>query len=563
MDNYEFNIFDKINLEELCDEIIAFAGRYKRSNSKLTDYTSREKILRSILPEDDEWNREISTLNKMPSGNVSGNSLKILTRKIEKSDFRTDLMKNCSDLENAIRSVKPDAGTGFISKLKNSCNRMYFINDEFEQIEKYSDASAADPKNNFIGILFLHALTCVTFNLPYYASMRSFHEALTLTPGTEMHVKMLKCSADNGNGYAALMYANYVYKSSPETALDYYIMASGFKQMDKDFKNGKPSKSVTESNALWEIAFMFENHYIPVSYISYVEKYVSIDSKLQTAIDNRNKKNSDEGTRYEHEKIKEKTSRRDYLLGFSKSENEIDNITRYTTDESVKYALKLYLYIILKDLSFPKALNSIGKLVLGDYLASSLERIPTAPIKKERFATAMDYLHTAVNFGNINAMVNIAVYYHNQTKLGRKLTEAQTSEMNYFLETAVKFKDPEAIQHWGAILMSNGETEKAHEYLEHSANRNVSEACHSLGIIYAEKMDDDKAIEYLEKAINLNCYDAAYDLAKLYLRKSVKADSIPSTQYLQYAIYLIKDRISEMTDDYKVKSEEFLKKFDR
>lgn len=564
----EYNTYDRINLEELCSKILLFAQAHKTKYSAFASYTSRDSILKTILPFDKndpeitkEWKIEIGYLNKLPSGNASINSLKILPRQIENPEFKKAIMSSGAKLEKAIRSVQTRSGQDFLQELMDSCNSMFFFDDELRQIRSCFAVSVVDPSNNFMGHLFFHALSCIGFNLPHFSAKRVFHEALTLTPGSGMNIKLLKCAADSGNGYAALMYANHVCNSEPELALDYFLIASGLMSVGEDDNNGKPAKSETESNALWEIAFMFENHYLTESHIDYVEKYISIDKRLDDIRYARQKKDSDENTRYTKYETNEDWSRRDHILGFSFSDREIVQIKKYAKDECLKYALKLYLYIAKKDLTFPKAFNSLGKLILGEYILS-IEDVPYEPIENDRFLLARNYLLTAIHFGNTNAMVNLAVYYHNQLRLGKKLSEKEMQEMRYYLETAADFDEREAQQHLGAILMEEGNYDSAKEYLEYAADRNDKDACHSLGKVFAFNLDIDKAIECFEKAIRLKCYDAAYDLAEIYLlHKSVKADKETAVTYKQYAIHMIKDKYSFMSEINKKKSVELLAAF--
>lgn len=561
----EYDTYDRINLDELCSRILLFAHANKGKYSALVPYTSRDSILKTILPYDKndpeitrEWKAEIGYLNKMPSGNASINSLKILPRQIESPEFRRFLMSSCSRLEKAIRAVRPCGGQDLLQELMNSCNSMFFFDDEMCRIKKCYSASTVSATENFIGHLFYHAFSCVVFNLPNVSARRVFHEALTLSPKSSMHYKLLRCAADIGNGYAALMYANHVYDEEPELALDYFLVASGLMSSGEGSNNGKPARSETESNALWEIAFMFENHVLNATHIEHVERYVEIDQRLECIKYSRAKKDSDENTCYTKYDNGENWSRRDHILGFSFRENEIDVVTSYASDECTRYAMKLYLYIAKKDLSFPKAFNSLGKLILGEYI-SSVEKVPREPIDRERFRLAKEYLLTAIHFGNTNAMVNLAVYYHNQHKLGRELSARERQEMRYYLETAAHFDEREAQQHLADIFMEEKNYEKARSYLECVIDRGDRYSFHDLGKVYAFNLEYDRAVEMFEKAIRNKCYDAAYDLAEIYLlRRSINADKDMLAVYRQYSVRLIRDKLPLMSEEYRKKSEQLL-----
>lgn len=409
---------------------------------------------------------------------------------------------------------------------------------------------------NFMGLLFLHAFANIAINLPHFTAERFFLEALTLSPNTAMRMKLLKCAADCGHGYAALMYANHVYDSDPDTALEYFIIASGLRNADPN--GGRPAKSETESNALWEIAFMFENHKLNENKIDYVDNIIEIDKKISNAAKGRIKLDDDEtvGQRFDPDN---ELHLRDYILGFSFADNEVNQVIQYSKDKCIIYALKLYLYIAKKDVSFPKAFNSLGKLILGEYIGKP-ENVPNNDIDDIRFGLAKNYLDTAIHFGNTNAMVNLAIYYHNRLKLGKKLTDSEMKEMRYYLETAAELDEREAQQHLGEILMSEGKYEQAKEYLKYAADKGTASACHSLGKAYAFNLQDNDAIEYFEKALSLNCHDAAYDLAEIYLlRKSAKDGEPLASTYREYAVHLLENRMPYMSEPFKEKSEKLLK----
>ncbi len=558
----DYNTYDRINLRDLCAEIIAFSKGH-RSSSSLSMYSSRDAILKKILPDTNDWSAEIKQINKLASGNGSIDSLRMIPPNIEQKEFRCIVMKNCAFLERAIRNTYDRGssnmnGRELLQSFMESSNSMFFKEDEIaELIECFAEEKVSE-RLNFMGLLFLHALANIAINLPHFTAERFFREALSLTPTTAMHMKLMKCAADCGHGYAALVYANHVYETDPDTALEYFIIASGLRHEDPN--GGRPAKSDTESNALWEIAFMFENHKLNENKISYVDNIIGIDKRISDTVNSRLKLDDDEiiGQRFDPNN---KLNLRDYILGFSFDDNEVSQVTQYTKDKCVVYALKLYLYIAKKDLSFPKAFNSLGKLILGEYI-QGIEQVPKKDIDKVRFGLAKNYLDTAIHFGNINAMVNLAVYYHNRLKLGKKLKESEMKEMRYYLDVAAELDEREAQQHLGEILMSEGNYKQAEEYLKYAADKGIASACHSLGKVYAFNFRDDEAIEYYEKALSLNFHDAAYDLAEMYLlRKSSKEGEPLASTYRQYAIHLLKDRIPLMSQAYREKAEKMLNAF--
>lgn len=99
--------------------------------------------------------------------------------------------------------------------------------------------------------------------------------------------------------------------------MEYCIIASGLRH--EDSFGGRPTKLTTASNALWEIAYMFENHKINENKISYVDSIIGIDKKLDDIVNYRLKIDDDEtiGQRYDPDNT---LRLRDYILGFSVDE---------------------------------------------------------------------------------------------------------------------------------------------------------------------------------------------------------------------------------------------------
>lgn len=562
MTKKDYNTYDRINLRDLCSEIVIFSKGH-RTPSALSMYSSRDAILKQILPNTSDWAAEIKQINKLASGNGSIESLKMIPQNIEQKEFRSIFMKKCAVLERTIRKTAERGsinmnGMEFLQSFLESSNSIFFNEDEITELNECFFAENVSETLNFVGLLFFHALTNIAINLPHLTAERFFCEALSLTPNTSMYIKLMKCAADCGHGYAALVYANQIYNKDPENALEYFIIASGLRH--EDSFGGRPTKLSTESNALWEIAYMFENHKINENKISYVDSIIGIDKKLDDIVNNRLKLDDDEtiGQRYDPDNT---LHLRDYILGFSLDENEANQVIQYTADKCTIYALKLYLYIAKKDLSFPKAFNSLGKLILGDYI-SNIEQVPKKDIEKQRFELAKNYLDTAIHFGNINAMVKLAIFYHNKLRLGKTLTKSEEREMRYYFEIASEMDERNAQQHLGEILMSEGNYKRAVSYLKYAADKGVASACHSLGKVYAVSFRNDEAIEYFEKAISLDYHDAAYDLAEIYLLyKSCKAGEPLASTYRQYAIHLLENGMPHMSEAYKEKTKGLLDQF--
>lgn len=555
--------YDRINLIDLSIKIADFAKTHspKKEFRAIAECTSYNKILDYLFKYANGDERNISTLKKLPSGNVPVSSLGWLydlLRDSEKKDedntvgFKTKIMHRCADLENSIKKADNKgeniSGIMFLDNLKNEVDPIYFTVEEYQTLKcSYDPSENVNISCNFIGNLFIHALKCVAYNLPYFVSRRMFHEALTLSVGNPMRIKLLKCAADNQNGYAALMYANAIYKENK--SLDYFLIAGGFKDDINKFTTGKPRHLSSQSNALWEIGFMLETHELPESQIDYLDRYIDIDGLINQQIRSYDMHNVDLTNIYMFD-------------GYKILQQDIFKLLHYTNNRSVEYALKLYIYITMTDLTFPKAFNSIGKIILGDYLDPKAD-FPSLPIDKERFKVAKNYLEIAIRLGNTNAMVNLAVYYYRKSKYDKaNATKIELDEMRKYFEKAAALDESEAQHCLGEILLAENKFDEACMLLKTAADKNDSHACHSIGKAYISAMKSAAGEKYLEKAISLRCYDAAYDLAWLYLVE--KTTKTPNSQavYKQYGLRLLQDNYPNMSDEYKAKSRNLLKDLD-
>lgn len=577
--------YDRINLVDLSARIAGFANTLKNNDNNPNDknkYNKDEKktaicectsyngVLSFLLGELRVADGGIGILRKFPSGSVAVSSLKWLNKRLNPSDdekdenapyekeeadkFKKEVMHKSWNLESSIIDAPVadgnQSGLMFLEDLMGEVDPIYFMDDEFKKLEERFKAEASQKSedgkkhvvgydDNFIGNLFLHAFKCMAYNLPYYVSRRIFHEALTLSSNNPMRLKLLRCAADNHNGYAALMYANEIYNDN--AALDYFLIAGGF----KEDTNGKPRQMPSQSNALWEIGFMLETHAIPESQIDYIERFIGIEARVEQQINSYKDKNIELINKYMYD-------------GYKYTEVERDTILSYADKKSVKYALRLYIYITMTDLTFPKAFNSIGKIILGDYLDPKA-KYPSQDIDPDRLATAKKYLKIAVRLGNTNAMVNLAVYYYRTSKYNKSgVSKLELDEMRKYFEKAAALEESEAQHCLGEILLTENRFDEACALLKTAADKNDRHACHSIGKAYISAMKTEEGERYLEKAISLRCYDAAYDLAWLYLVKKAIKDPDSKAVYIQYGIRLLQDNYPNMSDEYKAKSKDLL-----
>ncbi len=541
----EYNIIDRINLKDLSGAIKDFMKAHNQN-----DFNATIKIISHVLDTDDK-DPDIKKLAQTLSNGADPKNNTILRRVFAyEKESVSSIMERCLKLEQIIRRAGTD-GVALLEKLLKDCNELHFSRNELEEIKK---AYMSKPKkeNNFIGHLFVHAIHRLSINIPGKIADRLFHEALTLYPTNPMRSKLIKCAADCGHYYATLMYANEIY-SDTDKALDYFL---------------NTLNSPNPANALWEIAFMIENHKLTPMQVNRVRNAFDVDAKLKEIIEARNKiddkdRANDEIANFTDEEADLDNPLRDYLVGHKVSVNEIDQGLHFIETEDLKFAYKIYLYVAKHDHSFPKAFNSLGKLLLGPYILEA-SLVPETDIDVLRRELAFNYLRTAMRFGNTNAMVNLAVYYLNHHKLylanrrANDITDEEKNEMKYMFKTAADFDEPSAKYCLGELYLADKSYKAARECLEFSANPTTPKAYHELGKICATEGDYENAQKNLEMAINNGIYNAAYDLAAVYLHRYVSTSDKSRITYLQYGAYLLKTNISMMSDDYREKSEKWL-----
>lgn len=572
------NIFDPINLVELCDVLDDFDKNHNKIVSKClnpdSDSTSvsPNSVIDKVFSEIDNKFVEDTTLNVSANKTVARDRIKkFLSNNVSSIDdvgilitdpyFRKVVMKLGYQVESGIRESKD--GSGFLDTLKKSCNKVFFLDEDWQEL----NSSFGNPEENlnFVGCLFMHAFIHIRVNLPVFSTERAYKEALSLYPNSSMRGILLKAAADHGHCMSALMYANEIYNDR-DRALHYFLIATGL----TGFKNGRRKNSETISNAFWEIGFMFENHYLNEAIIDHVMKILEIEKRIKEVAKDRYDL---VGTTYELGNIE--SLRKDLVLGFS-FPHEGNKITGGTGEEEIAYfkeiyqddpckafAMTIYYYIAKKDFTFPKAFNSLGKLLLGKYMSSYCEEVPDIPIDPDRLKKAMKYLKNAVLFGNTDAMVSIAVYYYNQQKKGMTLDPIEEKEMWYYFETAASFEEKEAEAHLGELLIGKQRYKEARIFLEHAAQMNNKVAVYSLGKLNEAEQHDEEAIECYDKAIQLGYHDAAFNLAKIYLlnrRAKCEEENQLFETYTNYGMQLISAHSSFFSHEVKKSCHDLLLK---
>lgn len=89
----DYSTFDRINLQDMCNEIVRFVNEHKDIKN-LSVYSSREGILREILPKTNDWESEITKIGKLCSGNISIKKLRMSHLISNKKIFDKELWKS-------------------------------------------------------------------------------------------------------------------------------------------------------------------------------------------------------------------------------------------------------------------------------------------------------------------------------------------------------------------------------------------------------------------------------------------------------------------------------------
>lgn len=560
MADVSYNIIDRINLEDLCKSIGAFLAAH--GTKTVTFYgigydVSTPSILTCAVLGCDKSDNE--QMKKIFKGDTAPSANKRINHLISyPAEAREDIMDTCAYLERIIRKQK-EAGTTLLTHLLADCNTLYFTPEEMEEINgAYRSFSEEDC---FLGHLFLHALFNVSINLPKRMADRIFHEALTLHPENPMRQKLMRCAAECGHRHATLIYANEVYTEHPTYAFDLFL--SLFEGDSNNFE--------ICANALWEVGFMTENHMLDSTQKERVRKLLNIGHRLDAVIAKREKANRDDLGNCD---ISDPSSppvvdshQRDMLIGHTLTHTEIARGRAYMKNDDKDLAYMIYLYIAKRDLKFPKALNSLGKLLLGDYILD-VSKVPESVIPKEQMELALHYLRLAASFGNTNAMVNIAIFYYNQHRLKQEgrpcidISERQLQEMHRLFRVAADLDEASARYYMGELLLEQGEQAQAIRYLEFSSGSITPRACHQLGRLYAAT-DPDKAQQYFRDAIGGGFYNAALDLAMLYAGRYNRLGHDSGITFLQEAAYILDTYIPSMSNAQAERAHKLLASWER
>lgn len=462
-------IIDHINVKTFPEEIINFL----REN-KIKTRLNSVRVIYSLILEEISFDIKSSYINRIQKYLSSNDSISItIFDDIVNGIYTKELKNACIKINNEILKCKNPYL--FYNKIINKCSFLHF---DDKQLEMLNNLNKDNDYSEILYILFIHAFETYKYNTPRILSERLYGEALALSKGNPLKKNLLKLSANLGNPYACVEYAEEIYDNNWSDRIKYFMK-------NKDY-----------SVALWEIAFIIEHFEIDEITFKEIKKEL-----------------------------------KNYIY-YSNSFEECNNISTKENKNSFKSdclitAFKLYYYIA-NEKNFSKAYNSVGKLLIEEkilYLDKNkkIDKIKMMTIGKK-------YIKKACSLGNVHAMENLALLIKNDD-YEKATTLAKIGAEYENIESCILLSN---------LLISNGNEIEAIKYLKYAASTNNKEAFYNLGKIYERKLDYDKAKNYYENSIKNGYNIASINLAKLYFQMYVnESDEKLKISYLMVAINIL------------------------
>ena len=479
-------LIDKINIKDLPEEISHF---FKKNSVK--EYNNLRIFYTRLLEEVSE-DVKLSYLNRVLKYLSSDSSSVInIIEDFNEGVYDSELKLFCKKLVSKIN--KYNGYLELYETLNKQVISVFFDKDDYLLAK---NSHNEEDYELFLFILIKHMFKCYQTNIPGIVCKRFYEEALTLAYNTKHRSLMLKSSADLGNADAAILYADYMYDKDIDEAMMYFY------------------KAKSKVPALWEIGFALEHNMLKKETVQFLLKEMP-----------------------------------EYFLSDELIEKiSVSEFGKNKTDEkTLLLAVKIYSYIVKKH-EFTKAINSIGKLLIFDYILYDNSREKSVKIAK-------DYLKRAIKLGNLNAMTNLSVYFTNNPDD----SEYDYELMKRLFRFSADLGDVEACYYYGKILLDEEKDKQALTYLKYAEERNEKNACFILGKYYELNQDYKEAIKCYQKALSKRYYDAAYSLALLYFKLNELYDDF-DIEYKEIAKELLNDNIDKLSDDIKVKAKSLLDK---
>ena len=479
-------IIDKINIKNLPEIITSYLHEY--SIKELTNLRSFYSRLLEFINEDVK-NSYLNRILKYLSSDTT--SVINIIEDFNDNIYNKELLSFSKYLVDIINNT--ENAQSLYEKLNRNVNFIFFENNkQYCEVKTYHNNKEYD---KFIYSLLKHSFKLYQINLPGIVGKRLLDEALTLNYNTEHRKRVIQASAELGNELAINLHACHIYSEDRDGAVRFLL------------------KNKNNASELWQIAFELE--------------YNTLSKETIQLIKNE--------------------------LDFILEEDEFINKIKVTKkgkeklyDMTLLYAYKIYYYIANK-YGFSKAYNSLGKLMIFDYISYDSDRNKTIYYAKH-------YLNKAIKMGNFNSATNLSIYYYYNTYDD----EFDFITMKKLFKVSALLGDIEANCYYGKILIDEGKFKEGVNYLIYAAEHNNGLACAELAKYYELNCKYELAIENYKKAIINNMYDAAYNLALLYLNlNAVSNGEKVSKDTVFYYLNKYKDKLS---DDIRKKAENLLNK---
>ena len=481
-------IIDNINMKKFPEMITD----YLRSNS-IKKYNNLRSFYSRLLEciSEDVKNSYLNRILKYLSAD-SESTINII-EDFNDGIYDNELMSFSKDLANIINST--DECFRLYEKINRNVNFVFYENEkEYVLIKESNNNQKYD---QFLFHLLKHTFKKYKLNLPNMSAKRLLNEALTLNYNTIHRIRMIQASAELGNDLAINLYASYVYQTDKDAAIRILLT------------------SKLPDSILWQVAFELENNTLNKETIQLIKFRVN-DLLIED----------------------------DFINKISVTEKGNSR----TNGKNLLFAFKIYYYIV-ENYGFAKAYNSIGKLMIFDFVTYNKERNKTIEIAKK-------YLKKAIDLGNVHSIANLSSYYYNNPDD----VEFDRETIKKLFKVAASLGDNQANYYYGKILIDEGNYKEGFDYLIYASDRNFKQACFEVARYYEMENEIDKAIAAYKKAIVVGYVDAAYYLALLYLN----GDMLKSNK--TFSISMARDYLTtymgRFTEKIKFKAKELLDSID-
>ncbi|MBR4289491.1 MAG: hypothetical protein IKT52_02500 [Oscillospiraceae bacterium] len=467
---------DALNLRDSILLITNYIRDQGRADDNPRNIVTFLNLLFKELPLKDENNTNIvMTMQKMFSGNVLPSKLSHVIDNIVSGKWNTELLRSLDGISRTLFDIT--SSDSFYKMMMEKVSLCYFSKDEYATLQYYLDAKKYD---YFLLVIIIHGFNTL-FNLPCFYADRMYDEALTYDYDSPVRFELMHIAAEKGNKNAALEYGNFIAKKGPyPEAFRFLLMAFPL-----------PA-------AIWNAAFLLENHLVGADQLAQFKSVAKIDEKLS----------SDE---------------------FNQVRAEIDciicNESNPLYQGQLLYAYRSYFYLAYK--GFFKGFNSMAKL-LG---RNQVSIIPSED-KYDAHSLVSKYSQKAICGGNIMAMCSEGSGLL-KTFLSQPADEFPPQDERYMLEVIQTSAEAKMVR-------SNFNLGNYYEHLLNTSNRadcgrseirkiyekallmDVDGSIIKGNLLYrlgCLANNNEEKLAYFSKALEAGAYDAAHRIALILFEK--------------------------------------------